>query len=252
VDGDIEGARELIERFIQSLNQFYSDADVGGFLDRNRVVFDGAEKEVEANLPPEGFIDSMESYYGEEKAGYRLIPSPLFYDGIGFGQQVATTDGTIVLNVFGAVASPDTVNGTTFGFDDADEIRRLSVHEFGHSFVNPLVDLPENRQRLPRSEHLHEAVRDRMAGLGYRTWEVIVKEYLVRLGEIRIALAMGDPELAEELREYHVNHRGFIYLPALEQIVESYEENRDRFPSFRTFLPTLLGALAEIDQLEVS
>ena len=246
-DGDLEAARNCIDRFIAALNDFYRDADVETFFEKHRAVYDGVLDEVRKNLPPKDFAETMESYYGEEKAGFMLIPSPLMYDGFGFGHQVETKEGMRVLNVFGPKVRIETMTDSVFGFDDAEGIERVSVHEFGHSFVNPLVDLPENRKIVDSYVHLFEPVRGAMSRSGYRTWEVTVKELIVRLGEVRIALAMGDEERANRIRDYQINERKFIYLPILEESIRVYEQNRDRYPSLADYFPVLLDAFGNVD-----
>ncbi len=242
--GDPDEGRSRVNRFLAALNEFYRDADVASFLARHQGLYEEVVREVRENLPPPEFIPAMEAFYGEKKATFRLVPSPLMYRGVGFGPRVYLPEGMVILNVFGPLLETEALATTGFGFDDPDGIQELSTHEFGHSFINPIVEDPDLQSSVAGLEYLLAPIRETMAGLGYRSWDVVLKEHLVRLGEIRIALAMGDAERAARLRSYHVHDRGFTYLPILEEAVGAFEEDRESFPTFREFLPFLLGEMA--------
>ncbi len=249
--GDIKAAGDLIARFIAALNDFYNDADVESFMKSHTGLYEGALQEVRSNLPPRGFVEKMESYYGEGKAGFMLVPSPLMYIGIGFGPRVETYEGMQVLNVFGPRVHVERITDSVYGFDDAEDIERLTLHEFGHSFITPLVELADNRKIVESFSHLFEPIRNDMSGLGYDTWETVVKELLVRLGEIRITLAMGDDEGADRLRKYHIDRRKFVYLPVFEENILTYERNRHKYQILADYFPLLLNAFSLIDNTSI-
>ncbi len=81
----------------------------------------------------------------------------------------------------------------------------------------------------------------------YRSWLTCVTEHIVRLGEIRIALAMNDTLTANQIRTENIEQNKFIYLPYLEDKIVEYENNRDKYPSFADFFPELINTFSEID-----
>ena len=81
----------------------------------------------------------------------------------------------------------------------------------------------------------------------YDDWWICVTEHIVRLGEIRISYALNDSAQAARLRENYVKNRNFIYIPALEEKVKEYEQNRAKYKSFGDFLPELLETFSQID-----
>ncbi len=64
----------------------------------------------------------------------------------------------------------------------------------------------------------------------------------MRLGEIRLAERSGNIKWAEELRTYHTEELGFIFLPILEGQVKTYESD-SKYNTFEEYLPELIGAL---------
>ena len=65
-------------------------------------------------------------------------------------------------------------------------------------------------------------------------------EHLVRMGEIRIALARNDKTEAQRLRRMHIHELKMILIPVLEKKIAAYETQRTKYPHFKTFLPELL------------
>ena len=131
---------------------------------------------------------------------------------------------------------------TEFGFNHPETTNFLVTHEFGHSFVNQY--LGQYEAKINQSNNLmSEAFIDKMDGQGYSYWPSCVGEHIVRSGEIRIALANGNPELAKKLRQQHIKENFFVLIPDFEKKMEEYENNREKYKKFKEFVPELLTVL---------
>lgn len=252
---------ELIQTWVDLLAQFYVDAKVGEFLHEHRVFYNGVRREVLKNLPPDNFVDLIESYYRAEKLKYTIIPAPEMptggaYGYRGIGPYLYTEEGMLIYQVISAslpVDKEDNIdNYLSYGFDNKENTLRMSYHEFGHAFVNPLFEKSDSlRAQLAQSEHLlTPGFLEVMNRQNYGDWETIVCEYLVRLGEIRLADRSGDTQWAKELRAYHTDTLQFIFLPELEQSILKYEADTS-YQSFEAYLPQLLELLTQFDSTEV-
>jgi hypothetical protein len=128
---------------------------------------------------------------------------------------------------------------THFGFDNPAIIRRLCVHEIGHSFINP--HLEKYKQEIENYRSLFTpALAALMGQQGITSWYICVIENLVRAGEIRIAEQMKDIAQANWLRHLYVHDQNCIFIPALEEKMILYEKNRRKYPTFENFIPELL------------
>lgn len=244
---NIEEGRNYINEFLTSFKDFYKIAKVDNFINMHQKHYNKALSDVKLNLPNKNFIETMEEYYGQEKLCYNLIPSPVLFPEIGLGLRISTPKGLIVNNVFGAFLDSNSSEGYSYGFDSHSKIRDLSVHEFGHSFVNPITELSENRELIAKYSYLFTPIQSYMSDQAYRTWWICVTEHIVRLGEIRIALALNDSLTAVKIRNDNID-KNFIYLPYLEKNILSYENNRKKYKSFEEYLPILLeNTFSEID-----
>jgi len=254
--GDIEDGRAKVAAYIQLLNNFYRDAGLDTFYKEKTPFYRRVEGQVKRNLPPEGFIGVMESYYGMAHARYVLVPSPAILEFAGIGVAVQTEEGTEVYNVFGASlprAVKDSIEAGTrkfdpddFAFDDPERIRELSVHEFGHAFINPVAE--RYRDQLNRYSYLYAPIRKRMSELTYQDWWDCAVEHIVRAGEIQIAKALGEEKSAQRLMKDYTERYQFIYLPQIVSALEKYEQNRLVFPTIEAYFPELVKAFDDAAQ----
>lgn len=247
-----------IQHWVSQIARFYIDADVAGFLEQNRQFYNGAIEEVKKNLPPENFVALIEDYYRAEKYSYTIIPAPEMptggaYGTRGIGPYVRTKDGMAISQVISASLPvepvPQIQDYTEFGFDNRENTLRMSYHEFGHAFVNPLFEnSPAFAEMAEKSSYLFtEEYQVVMYPQGYRDWLTVVQEHLVRLGEIRMADRSGDPKWAEELRKYHIDELKFVFLTALEEKVLEYEKDPES-GTFEDFLPQLLDVFTNFKE----
>lgn len=237
----------LINQFVRSANGFFRTADVAKFIDEHIDYYKKCIDEVRKNIPDENFVPTMECYYGNSFNSYNIIPSPVIFPYIGIAVSTKHNNNIDIHYIAGSFEDFDSTQKYQYSFDSPSDIREMSVHEFGHSFVNPITDEISNVNLIEKYNYLFEPIKDAMSNQAYRNWYSCVNEHIVRLGEIRIALAMNDTISANNLRADYIAQRKFIYLPVLESKILKYENNRDKYHSFADFFPELINSFSEID-----
>lgn len=208
----------------------------------------GGVAEIRHHVDPSSIL-AMEAFYGESRDRYVAVTSPMMAwpieenEGRGIGG-VAVSDG---VNLTYSIMSPyvpiDPSQGEShgFGYDHAFRANTLTVHEFSHAFVNPAVAL--HSEWFDRNEKLFNANRlEIMSTKGVGDLQTFIAETLIRIGEIRIAEATGQSDMAATLRDYHIRE-GFDLIPSLETMIIDYEGRRDIYPNFRAFLPVILDEI---------
>lgn len=247
---------EIINKWMKSLAEFYVDANVEAFLKANDTFYQGAKQEVLKNLPPKDFPGQIEEYYRDSKLKYTIIPAPEMPTGGAYGQRgigpyVYTSNGMLIYQVISA-SLPIQKDSLThryneFGFDNKEFILRNSYHEFGHAFVNTILEKEHHKRLLENYKPLFiKELKKVMLEQNYDNWFDCIAEHIVRLGEIRLAERSGNTEWAEELRQYHTEDLNFIFLPEFEKAIKMYE-NDDSFKTFEAFLPRLLNTLNDLN-----
>jgi len=228
-------SREDLARLADALRDFSKKADVTGFLAKHAAEFDSLAAEVKKEMAGVD-VAMLERYFGEARAGYHVVLAPLLHHG-GFGPRVRTRDGGWeIYSVGGPHGAKD--GRPTFG--TADDFRYLVWHEFSHSFVNPIVEA--NGEAVDACGAAFEPLRAAMMQQAYGTWLNCVQEHVVRACTVRFAFReqgekAGAKALADELS------RRFDHVEALAKKLETYEKQRDRYPTLASFFPELVLVL---------
>jgi hypothetical protein len=252
-------AYTLTRELTDSLRSFYLQAKVGDFIRQNRRYYSGALHEVNKYLDP-GIIPYMEAFYGEKFKRYEIYIMPLMPITAGddnyraFGPTVHVPGGRISVMVMSSSkmlpVMPKLRDYTAYGFDNPEVVRFLTVHELGHSFVNPHM-LTLQDQIMRDSALFTPALRKSLEPYYIEDWRNCVIEHLVRMGEIRIALSRKDTVEAQRLRNMHIKQLKMVLITQLEQKISEYETHRDRYPDFISFLPKLLDVLHSMTPQQV-
>ena len=240
--------KEAVEKFAEQLMEFYIERNLGKFFKDQSHFIEGAKNEVRKNIPA-SYMSKMEKYYGRKFLAYRFYVNP--FDVLPYGEVFWHGNGPMFKSDKGQIANMissayvplkkrnNIKDYTEFGFNHPETTNFLVTHEFGHSFVNQY--LGQYEAKINQSNNLmSEAFIDKMDGQGYSYWPSCVG---VRSGEIRIALANGNPELAKKLRQQHIKENFFVLIPDFEKKMEEYENNREKYKKFKEFVPELLTVL---------
>ncbi|WP_347219199.1 DUF4932 domain-containing protein [Chryseobacterium sp.] len=235
---------DLIKNYLTELSKFYTKENINQFFIENKAFYQGGINEYNKQIPA-GFTSAMEQFYGEGFNSYTILISPMMMwpiadgEGRGIASNVISKSGKTDIY---EIASPfvKVEKQGQFGYDNQFQARFLSVHEFGHSFVNKEVyahkDQLEKFKDLFEKSNLKEAM---IKTGGYGDHQTCVAEHLVRLGEIETAKIQKDFERAKRLEDYHLKNN-FIFLPLLEEKLKDYNSNRKKYKKFGDFVPQLL------------
>ncbi|MCX6215826.1 DUF4932 domain-containing protein [Spirosoma sp.] len=227
---DPQEAQRNASQFIDAMNQLYGEVDFDSYLRSSTKLYNQALTQVKQGLPWKRFIPAIEAFYGRRFEQYTFVPSLTIPTGMGFGLQYMLAQQDRTFHVFGPFKPQQFTKRTTLnmGFDDPKHLLELSTHEFGHPFVNPVVDsLPA--ELIQRTAYLFEPIRSFMADQGYTSWKACLYEHFVRAGEIIIAQNLGHRRQAARLKAHYLTNRHFIYLPSILTELDSYNQQRIYF-----------------------
>ena len=217
-----DSARARAQELAGLIADFAREVPFDAVLSERRACYDSMLAQVRASSPDPTLLALMESFYRQDFDAYVLVPSLLLPAGMAFGPKDVGSDGTRVYNVFGPMTAQAVGRGECNpGFDSPVRLFELTVHEFGHSFVNHVVsDLPPSL--VAGAEHRYGAVADAMRRQGYTNWETVLQEHFVRSGEVLLTRMAGRPSQSEALLRDYVKDRGFAYIPLVVPYLERY------------------------------
>jgi hypothetical protein len=111
------------------------------------------------------------------------------------------------------------------------------VHEFCHSFVNPLV-YRHNRDLEAAGETLFALVEDRMSRQAYGNWQTMMSESLVRASVVRWDLATNGVASARSRMGWEEKNH-FFWISGLSELLGEYETQRDTYSDLESFFPQI-------------
>jgi hypothetical protein len=117
------------------------------------------------------------------------------------------------------------------------------VHEFCHSYANPLVDANLDGLRASGSQ-MFRTVKSQMERQAYGNWATMMRESLVRASVIRY-LAENEGVAASRQQAVRDARNGFAWVPDLADLLGAYGENRETYPTLEGFMPEVVRFFEE-------
>jgi len=233
-----KGKENLLEEFKRELIKFNQDSLFQKYLKEikpiNEVVINKIlESKTILDLP-----NYLEEYYGTKLFSYNLILSPLIHSG-GFNVEMINQRGeTEVYATIGPNGEIDFYPHFEKEYLETDMI----LHEFGHSFVNPLLKKYNEDVESLKPKYYTDKLIKNGKEQGYNEWKYVFNEILLRSIVINITRLKYGNENANKLLEYEKSI-GFDLAEKISEKLKSYEENRTKFKKFEDFYPILLNDL---------
>ena len=183
------------------------------------------------------------TFFGKESSDDFLIIIGVGNGPSCYGQSVDDADGSrTVYAIMGAWQTDDEgmpVYDRHLPYSDTSVLAIL-LHEFSHSFVNYLTEKYKDlfRESAERVSSVLKS-RDKLAG-GF-PWKTMLDEALVRASVIKY---MKDHDFAQseidgEIK-VHKDWWGFLWLEELVAELESYDRQRDIYPTLESYVPKLV------------
>jgi len=232
------GGEENLMELIDKLRDFAREAEFMVFFQAHKPLYDTLIAEVDSLFEGKNYVRALEDYYGESRNSYNFILSPLFSGN--YGIPIKTEEEFDLYAVIG----PCSLKGKRTTFACLDYLESMTLHEWSHPFVNPLVD--QNYELFEKSIALFEPIKRMMQRQAYPTWRIALYEHLVRAcGEIHLRAKLHRDFKKEKALEYHEG-KGFWYIGCIDSLLDVYENQREQYPTFSQFVPVIASRLSQI------
>lgn len=224
-----------LDAYWEKAMDFYRVSGFSGFFQKNAAVYQTYVDNVYRNLPgtdPVALHEGYHAYYGYDN--FYVVPSPLnLPTGGNYGWRL----GRSIFNFMG------------YGFNDAEAVNHLILHEFGHSFCNPVVE--KNADGLSAYSGLMAGVKEEMSAQAYGNWLTVMRELLVRSVHARLLLRSEGEQAAERLLLRDAYNLKFVFIRDFYDLLAVYEADRAAYPTLYEFYPKLMESLKNWELAEV-
>jgi hypothetical protein len=129
----------------------------------------------------------------------------------------------------------------------------ILIHEFNHSFVNPLLDNSANAALIEKvGQKLFQWSQPEMESQAYTDWRIVINESIVRAA---VFVYMKDNGLINrgtgDFLFEEMWRRGFHWTPELVETLHHYAANRDNYPTLNDYYPEIARCLTKYIEKEV-
>ena len=189
-----------------------------------------------ADFDAEQKIEWMTDFSGlETENEFYTILAPAMFPGGGYGPSVTREDGTkefyqVIRARGNSLFHPE--------FPVGKEFKLLTLHEWGHSFIDPAV-VEYREVILDDLIPLYEMVEEEMEQQAYGTPMTFFQEQILRAVTTVAAGEIYGEEAYEHELKMHTQRAFHLTELTVEQI-EKYVANRDDYDDFAEFIPIIL------------
>lgn len=238
-----------IDDFIDKLNTFYTDTRFHNFFEQHRMFYDEGLKEYEANVMTYFHQEWYARFYG-------IAPTDRFRIVIGFTcgggnygpSRQLPGQPCEAYAICGYYINPQT--GKPYG--EGANMATTLIHEFNHSFVNPLLNNETNASLIATTgQKLHKFSAYAMERQAYSDWQTVINESIVRAAVILYMLDQDfdQKQVLNELANQVC--RSFNWMPELVASLRYYAAHRDQYPTLNDYYPEIARCLSKYIEDEV-
>ncbi len=228
-----------VDKFLECARQFVQETSFTAFLDQHRALYATTESRLRALMEKEGHLEWFKDYFGERsQAKFNLVPA-LLNGGSCYGPHCREAAGKEDLYCILGVWNTDAAGLPRFTRDMLSTV----VHEFAHSYANPVVDRHLSELQ-PAGDELYRHVSAKMRSQAYGNSQTMLRESLVRACEVRYAVRYDGLPAGKRAIAYNQG-RGFLWTEELSGLLAEYETHRGQYPDLDAFAPRMVAFFNE-------
>ncbi len=226
---DHRWTEKLANEFIVAAKSFSSTTSFIQFYNNNQELYERSINNLYSHIKRDSILEWFEMYFGYQLGKYTIVLG--MQNGRGnYGLTVTHKDGTKEYIAIIGASTQFWRNTPTFS---NRWITPTIVHEFCHSYINPLIDI--NYETLKESA---EKIFDKEPPDNYYLPNIMMYEYLVRACTIRYFYSKNDQKSVN--RRIKIDKKeGFPAIEDLVELLDKYETNRSRYEKFIDFMPEI-------------
>ncbi|MCA8944550.1 MAG: DUF4932 domain-containing protein [Planctomycetes bacterium] len=221
-------------KFLRALQKFATRTRFAEFFEQHQALYDTTVERMRARLAESAQLGWFEDFFGARPTASFEVSLGLLNGGQCYGPHVLHKDGTEDLHCVLGVWATDDAGLPTF---DEDVIPTV-VHEFCHSYCNHQIDAHE-KQLVRAGTRMFAHVEEAMRRQAYGSWQIMLKESLVRACVIRYEAKTRGPR-ARDMEIRNQERCQFYWAGDLSDVLIEYEKGRESFATLANFMPRVV------------
>ena len=213
-----------------TISDFYNKSNFANFFERHKPFYEKVCSLFDSNVISKFNQSWYEQFYGVPPTDSFEVILGFTNGGGNYGPSRQLPGGP--RDVYAIIGYALDDKGEPYYVSEPEMYLNTLVHEFNHSFVNPLADNPSfaPKMRLAGDAMLSYS-RKVMRKNAYSTWQNLVNESIVRAAVIIYLMDNEVPQ--DKIRQSVIDEMsvGFYWTPVLVKSLQYYAQHRDKYPS---------------------
>jgi hypothetical protein len=232
--------KENAMKFLELLRDFYIVSEFEKFYNDHAYLYSITEERFSPIYEALN-VDWYYSYFGIKPNGSFNVIIGLGNGGSSYGGKVVYPDKKEEVY---AIMGTWIVDSTNMPIYNVRNYLPTLIHEFVHSFVNPLID-KFSIQLENSGKIVYELQKGNMRRQAYGDWKSMMYEYLVRANVIRYLLKNDSYQIAKNQLIEEIGN-GFYWTTGLVNILLEYQNNRVKYPNLESFMPVVVDFFEKV------
>lgn len=223
------------------LAAFGEETRFGEFFTKHQRYYNELTASYSALLPPGNQPEMLEKYFGSPPAEYLRIIAPVLKGRSTMFGFVGPTGRRVLGNI---VPPSGLVDGKLVF--DPNAVRDSISYLYGYLLIGEEM----SDESAPPIKHADwwPLVREKMEAQSIPSWQRAVAATIAHAVTVRLWQLSDSP--ADALRHKRESmSEGFALLPFFQERLAEYEASRDKYRTFRAFLPRLLAVMDDLEPI---
>ncbi|MBN2131124.1 MAG: DUF4932 domain-containing protein [Sedimentisphaerales bacterium] len=219
--------------FLELLRQFAAETKFNEFFEAHTALYETGIRSCRAVMAQYDLQTWLGEFFGAEETGDLKLVLGFLNGSSNYGSRFTAGEIHEKYAIVG-MPLPDADGNPVFHPGKLE----TTAHEFCHSFANPVVEKYLEQLR-PAGERLYAAKAPLMQRMGYQSWRALMYESAVRACVACYLRHSFEPEILQRYLDEEAG-LGFVWTKQLSDLLQTYEANRDKYPTFESFFPEFI------------
>lgn len=220
--------------FLDNVRHFVKQTKFKEFFYKHKKLYETAVSRMKKVLHKHGHFNWFDHFFGLNPGANFTVILGMLNGGASYGVKIKPTgSGEKLYSVLGVWLKDE--KGSPM-FDR--RVLPTVIHEFCHSYINPLVTQYESRLEKA-GKTIFPYVAEDMKKMAYNNWKAMMSESLVRACVVRY-LAVNNGPMAEKEQILIEIRNKFIWIEELSNLLKFYETRRGTYPNPDSFFPRIV------------
>lgn len=232
-------------RFVRLLDDFYTKSDFDIFFTNHEAFYRTAQQNLMRLLMR---VDAawFKQFFGTDNGLSFKIIICLTHSG-SFGEHLIKRTGNSTIYAIVGTQSTDSLKNPIY----KPATLGVVIHEFCHSFCNPIVD-EHYSAMMSKAQEFFRIHSKLLCSRDFCSDKIMLNETFVRACVIRYYRSIGAP--AEKIDRMIAMERnsGFLWIDNLMTQINLYEQDRISFPTLSSYMPHVVSSFNQLSARSIN